>query len=70
MFIRSTVVQSHARRIDEGVSWARDTALPLVRSIEGNLGLTMFVSRASGRVILSSGWGTRALMDASEPVVR
>jgi heme-degrading monooxygenase HmoA len=69
MFLRSTVLQSHARRIDEGLGWARATALPLVESVEGNLGLSMLVSRASGRVILSSGWGTSALMHASEPMI-
>jgi hypothetical protein len=69
MFLRSTVIESHARRFDEGVSWARSTAQPLVESIEGNLGMSMSVSRASGRVILSSAWGTAALMHASELVI-
>jgi heme-degrading monooxygenase HmoA/quinol monooxygenase YgiN len=69
MFLRSTVMDSHVRHIDEGVRWARSTALPLVQSIEGNLGLAMFVSRASGRVVLSSAWRTRAVMHTSEPLI-
>ena len=66
MFLRSTVMDAGVRRLDEGISWARSTALPMVRGLQGNLGLSMLVSRASGRVVLSSAWGTRAAMSASE----
>jgi heme-degrading monooxygenase HmoA len=69
MFLRSTVMDADHKRIDEGIRWTRSTVLPFLQGLDGNRGLTMLVSRASGRVVISSAWGTREAMRASEPMV-
>ncbi len=70
MYARSTTVLAHPESIDAGIAHMRDEVMPTLREIDGCIGLSMLVDRASGRCIATSAWQTREQMVASEPRLR
>ena len=66
MFVRSTVIDADRVRVDDGITFVRDRVAPLVAGLDGALGLTMLVNRATGQTETSTLWGTRAAMAGSD----
>lgn len=62
MFIRSTIIDGDPRRIDDAITYVRDTVVPFVASLEGTLGLSMLVNRSTGRTITSTAWRSEEAM--------
>lgn len=70
MYVRSTMIDGDPRRVDDAIAFVRDTVLPFVEKLDGNMGLTMLVNRSSGRTITSTGWADRAAMEQSLDALR
>lgn len=70
MYARSTTVLAHPDSIDAGIAHMRDEVMPTLRGIDGCMGLSMLVDRASGRCIATSSWQARKAMVDSEPRLR
>lgn len=65
MLVRSTVIDSDLTRVDKGIAFVRDRLVPAVEELEGGLGVSMLVNRATGHTVTYSMWGTRVAMAAS-----
>lgn len=65
MFARSTTIQAQPAMIDAGIAHVRDTVMPAMSHIDGCLGLSLMVDRASGRCIATSSWRTEDAMRAA-----
>jgi hypothetical protein len=70
VYARSTTVLARPESIDAGIAHIRDEVMPMLRGIDGCIGLSMLVDRSSGRSIATSAWQTREAMLASEPQLR
>lgn len=65
MFVRATTINADPARLDEGIAFVRDNVVPAVSTLPGNLGLSMFVDRATGTSTVSTAWETeKARADA------
>jgi heme-degrading monooxygenase HmoA len=67
---RSTTVQAQPSSIDAGIAYIRDEVMPAVQAIDGCVGISMLVDRASGRCIITTAWETREAMRESAEKVR
>ena len=65
MYARVTTFQARPGSIDDGIAFCRDEVLPLIRDIDGCIGLSMMVDRKTGRCIATSAWETHEAMRAS-----
>lgn len=65
MLVRSTVIDSDLTRVDRGIAFVRDRVVPAVEKLDGGLGVSMLVNRATGHTVTHSMWGTRVAMAAS-----
>ncbi len=65
MYARATTFQARPGSIDDGIAFCRDEVLPLIRDIDGCIGLSMMVDRKTGRCIATSAWETEEGMRAS-----
>lgn len=65
MLVRSTIIDSDPTRVDQGIAFVRDRVVPAVERLEGGLGVSMLVNRATGHTVTTSMWGTRVAMAAS-----
>ena len=65
MFVRTTVIQADPARIDEGVNVVRERVFPAVSDIDGNVGMSLFVSRETGRCIACTAWQSQEAMQRS-----
>ncbi|MGY1690422.1 antibiotic biosynthesis monooxygenase [Geodermatophilus sp. SYSU D01105] len=70
MYARSTTIQGNPQAMDEGISYVRDEVMPLVRGMDGCIGLSMLADRASGRCIVTTAWRDADAMHASAEGVR
>ncbi|HEY1968648.1 MAG TPA: hypothetical protein VGH89_11930 [Pseudonocardia sp.] len=70
MFARSTEVLARPESVDAGIRNIRDDVLPMLKGMDGCIGLSMLVDRSSGRCITTSAWHTMEAMRASEMAVR
>ena len=66
MYARVTTFQARPGSIDDGIAYCRDEVLPLIRDIDGCIGLSMMVDRKTGRCIATSAWETEDEMRASD----
>jgi hypothetical protein len=66
MFVRATTIHADQTRIDEGIAFVRDRVVPVVDSLPGSLGLSMFVDRETGVVTVTSAWDSSQARRASE----
>lgn len=66
MYARSTAVRAVPESIDAGIEFIRDEVMPALLAMDGCVGLSLLVDRASGRCIATSAWETERAMQASE----
>lgn len=69
MYIRSTIIDGDPRRVDDVITYVRDTVVPFVAGLEGTLGLSMLANRSTGRTITSTAWRSEAAMQDSLDVL-
>src|SRR3954453_12009794 len=69
MFGRMSFVHGDPARIDELVEFVTWTVKPATDPLAGNLGLGMWVDRASGAAMVMSVWSDEASLIASETAV-
>ena len=70
MYARSTTVQTDPQRLDRGVAYARDEALPMLEEMSGYVGLSVLVDREGGRCIATTAWDSEESMHASTGSIR
>lgn len=56
MYARTTSLMADPAAVEAGVAFVRDEVWPLLRDMDGCIGLSMVVDRASGRSIVTSSW--------------
>ncbi len=66
MHARATTFQARPGSIDDGIAFCRDEVLPLVRDIDGCIGLSMMVDRTTGRCIATSAWENEEALRAGD----
>jgi hypothetical protein len=66
MHARAGRVSFSPERVDDMLSYARDTIVPKYEQSEGFKGFTLLVDRASGRGIGISFWESEAAMTATD----
>ena len=65
MYARSTTVQTDPQRLDSGVAYARDEALPMLQGMTGWVGLSVLVDSDGGQCIATTAWDSEESMHAS-----
>lgn len=65
MYARSTTISGDPTRIDEGISFVREQVMPTITSLDGCVGMSLVVSRDTGRIIATSSWESQEAMTAS-----
>jgi hypothetical protein len=69
VYVRTTVIQADPAKIDEGIAVVGQDVFPGVSDISGNVGMSMFVSRESGRCIACTAWESEEAMRSSADLV-
>jgi heme-degrading monooxygenase HmoA len=69
VYARATTFQARPGSIDDGIAFCRDEVLPLIRDIDGCIGLSMMVDRTTGRCIATSAWESEEAMNASNEML-
>lgn len=62
MYARSTTITGRPEAVDDCIAFIRDEVQPAVTAMDGCLGLSLVVDRASGRCIATSAWETEEKM--------
>ena len=70
MFVRTTTTTATQAGIDRGISYVRDEVVPTLMTIDGYVGMSALVDRATGRCITASAWESPSAMRASESEVQ
>jgi hypothetical protein len=70
MYARSTTINATGAAIDAGVAYVRDEVMSLITSIEGCIGMSVLVDRATNRCIATSSWTSQEAMRMSEAQLR
>lgn len=65
MFVRTTEVQADPARIGDGIAIVRGDIFPAVSEMDGCVGMSLLVSRDSGRCIATTAWHSEAEMRQS-----
>ncbi len=65
VFVRTTVIQADPAKIDEGIAVTREKVFPSLSDIDGNVGMSLFVSRETGRCIACTAWQSEEAMRRS-----
>ncbi len=65
MFVRSSTIQADTSVLDDGIAHVRDTVMPALSHIAGFVGLSLMVSRETGRCIATSAWRSEQAMHDS-----
>jgi hypothetical protein len=69
MYARTTTVKGQTEAMERGIAIVRDEVLPTVTSMDGCLGLSMLIDRASGECIVTTSWHSESAMrDTAEQV--
>jgi len=63
---RAVIAQGNPAKIEEVIAYVRDRVVPLVDSQPGSCGLSMFVNRANGMIVVNSAWEDEAALRASD----
>jgi hypothetical protein len=69
MFVRATTIHAEPARIDEGIAYVRESVVPAVATLPGNLGLSMFINRETGICTVSTAWATESDRSAADEVL-
>src|SRR5699024_7274783 len=70
VFARSTTVHGRTESIAAGIQYVHNDVMPMVRGIDGCVGLSMLVDDDSGTCIVTSAWRTGEAMRSSERQIR
>jgi heme-degrading monooxygenase HmoA len=71
VFARSSTLHADPSKIEAGTAYVQDALIPAMARIDGFVGLSMMVDRATpGRCIVTSAWRTEAAMDAGAEHVK
>ena len=70
MYARATTIQAQPPSIDDGIAHVRDEVMPALMGVDGCVGLSLLIDRASGRCIATSAWESAEAMHASAEQVR
>jgi hypothetical protein len=65
VFARSSTIHAQPTMIDAGIAHVRDTVMPAMTHIDGFVGLSLMVDRATGKCIATSAWRTEQDMRVS-----
>jgi heme-degrading monooxygenase HmoA len=66
VYARSTTVGASPDLIDAGIAHLRDKVMPAVMDMDGCVGMSLIVDRASARCIATTSWEDEAAMRAAE----
>ncbi|HEX5144523.1 MAG TPA: antibiotic biosynthesis monooxygenase [Mycobacterium sp.] len=70
MYARSTTIRVQPAAIDTGIAFVRDEVLPTVQAVDGCIGVSLLVDRASARCIFTSAWETAEALRAGLALVQ
>ncbi|HEU4514329.1 MAG TPA: hypothetical protein VFR87_14575 [Nocardioidaceae bacterium] len=70
MYARSTTIMADPAMADRGIAFVRDQVWPMVRDMDGCLGLSLIVDRETGRSIATTSWDSEETLRASAEMVR
>ncbi|MGY1794530.1 antibiotic biosynthesis monooxygenase [Geodermatophilus sp. SYSU D00525] len=70
MYARTTTIRGNPERVDAGITYTRNEVLPVIRHVDGFVGLSMLVDRDAGRCIVTSAWEDERAMRSSAAQVR
>jgi len=70
VYARSTTVHGKAENIDAGMRFVEGEVAPMMRTLDGCLGLSCLVDRETGQAIVTSSWQTEEAMRASDDQLR
>src|SRR3954463_15057722 len=70
MFARSTTIHGDPAAVDDGITYVHDESMPVLRAMEGCVGLSMLADRTSGHCIVTTSWRDEAALRSSEAGVR
>ena len=65
MYARSTRIHAMPEAADKGIEFVRDQVWPMVKGMDGCLGMSMIVDRESGLGITTTSWATAEALAAS-----
>ncbi|MGY1786555.1 hypothetical protein [Geodermatophilus sp. SYSU D00698] len=69
MYARTTTIRGNPQHVDAGITYMRNEVLPVMRHMDGFVGLSMLVDRDAGRCIVTSAWeDARAMRSSAEHV--
>jgi quinol monooxygenase YgiN len=63
---RAVVAQGNPAKIEEVIAYVKDRVVPLVDAQAGSRGLSMFVNRDNGTIVVNSAWDDEASLKASD----
>jgi heme-degrading monooxygenase HmoA len=70
MYARSTTIRGNPPSMNDGIGYVRDEAMPAVRQMDGNVGLSMLADRDTGRCIITTSWADAEALNRSADGVR
>jgi hypothetical protein len=70
MYARSTTIHGDPGSVDAGIGFVRDESMPMLRRMDGCVGLSMLADRSSGHCLITTSWQDEATLRASEDGVR
>src|SRR4051794_27159997 len=56
MYARSTTIHGDPGAVREGIAYVHDEVMPVLRAMDGCVGLSMLADRDSGRCIVTTSW--------------
>jgi quinol monooxygenase YgiN len=70
MHARSTTIHGDPGAVDAGIAYVHDESMPMLRAMEGCVGLSMLADRSSGHCIITTSWRDEAALRSSQDAVR
>jgi quinol monooxygenase YgiN len=70
MHARSTTIHGDPGSVEAGITYVHDEVMPMLRGMEGCVGLSMLADRTSGHCIVTTSWRDEAALRSSEDAVR
>lgn len=65
MYARSTTFKGRTEAVDDAIALVRDEVMPAVQEMDGSVGLSMLVDRATGTGIVTTAWESQQAMRGS-----
>ena len=69
MYARSSTFQGDPDRMDAGISFVRDRVMPSLQAMDGCIGVSQIVNRATGRTIITTAWRDEDALRDSDVMV-